>query len=186
MEKQINNGFADIYYMTDQGEVINKKNGKILSTKNKSYRLKLANDNKTKSISKKKLYYLVFGKVFCMDNIKDLPDEVWKPIEFTDNNYFVSSYGRVKSLKGFKARILKPTINNMYRRVDIFYSGSIRKTKLISRLVADAFLDQPKSIDMQLHHIDGNSLNDKANNLVWLTMQNHIEAHKILKEKNND
>lgn len=186
MEKQIKNGFADMYFLTDQGEVLNKESGKYVSEYNGIYKLKLKDGNKYKGISKKKLYFLVFNKVFCIDETEDLQNEQWKPIEGTNNEYYISSYGRVKSLKGFKAKILKPSYYKSYKRVDIFYSGKIRKTKLISRLVAAAFLDPPKSIDMQLHHIDGNSLNDKKENLVWLTMQEHTEIHRKMKEKKNE
>lgn len=45
---------------------------------------------------------------FCIDEIENLSGEEWKPIENTDNKYFISNYGRVKSYCGYNAIVLKP------------------------------------------------------------------------------
>lgn len=39
-----------------------------------------------------------------------LPNEEWKEIEGTEQSYFVSSLGRVLSLRGKEPRILKPFV----------------------------------------------------------------------------
>ena len=45
------------------------------------------------------------------DEIEDLPDEMWRPID-EKGRYYVSSLGRVKSCQGTKAILLKPYENN--------------------------------------------------------------------------
>lgn len=61
----------------------------------------------------------------------------------------ISNKGRVKSLTGYEARILKYNINQRgYYRVELWYpDSSLRKVLLVHRLVADAFLEPPESIE---------------------------------------
>lgn len=62
-------------------------------------------------------------------------EELWRPIEGYDRKYYISSFGRVKSLKR-KPRILKTFVNNKgYRRVCLSKDGEARYF-LVSRLVA--------------------------------------------------
>lgn len=53
---------------------------------------------------------------------------------------------------------------------------------LASHLVAAAYLPEPKEPDMELHHIDGSPANNRPNNLVWLTKEQHQEAHRKMRE----
>lgn len=100
-------------------------------------------DNKRKKISLKTLYKLVFNKPFSIDNIDNLKEEQWKEIDGTEGLYYISNKGRVKSLQGYETIILKPFANKAgYLRVDIIEGGK-RRTKLIHRLVAAAFLPFP-------------------------------------------
>ena len=89
--------------------------------------------------------------------------EVWKPC-LVDSNYLVSSWGRVYSKKS--KHLLKPQIDksraNNYMRVNI--KG---KKHYLHRLIAGAFLgDQP---NMQVDHMDRNTLNNNLSNLRWVT-----------------
>lgn len=179
--KQINSGFDAAYWLTEEGKVYNKLEKRCLRIDNKhTFRIK-TKEGKYKRITLKALYKLVYNKEYCLDTIENLEGEQWKEIEDTNKLYFVSNKGRVKSYKYYDARILKPNIINGYKRVDIVQGGS-RSSKLISRLVASAFLVLPASIDMELHHIDGNRLNNEATNLVWLTKAEHVKTHKKMRE----
>ena len=180
--KQLNNGFKACYYLTTDGNIYNKETNKIIKA-DSSHRFKLKLESGIrKSISLKELYYLVYNTIYCIDNIEDLQSEEWKPIERTNKIYWISNKGRVKSLQGYEAKILKENRITGYARVDIIQDNS-RSTKLISRLVASAFLPQPQSIDMQIHHIDGNTFNNNSNNLKWVTPQEHIKIHLHQKKK---
>ena len=50
----------------------------------------------------------------------------------------------------------------------------------IHRLVAQYFCDN-FSIEKEVHHKDLNTRNNKADNLICLTQEQHIELHKKLK-----
>ena len=76
-----------------------------------------------------------------IDKIKDLPDEVWLPIEGYDEKYMVSNMGRIKSLKHTTAKLLTAFVNNKgYARICLSKNGK-GKHFLVSRLVADAFCE---------------------------------------------
>ena len=174
--RQILNGFAEYYYLTEEGTVYNSKANKYLQKSN-CYKLKLE-DNEYKKISLKKLYQMVFNENYCIDNIIDLPGEVWQEIPGTNKMYYASTEGRIKSCMGYEAAIMKPWKNDKgYLRVELQVNNN-RVNKLVSHLVAATFLIQPKEIDMQLHHKDTNKQNNRVSNLEWLTPQQHREEHK--------
>ena len=122
--KQLNNGYADYYYLTEDGLIYNVNTDKYIKP-DKAHKFKLKRiDNTYKSISLKPLYKIVYNKNYCIDDIKDLPEEEWKFIDDTNELYSVSSEGRIKSYVGYKALILKPYSNNRgYLRVDIIQEG---------------------------------------------------------------
>lgn len=181
--KKINNGFKNYYYLTESGTVFNNKTGNYLkSCSHHSYKLRLENDT-FKSISIKELYKLVYGKVFCDDTIENLDGEIWKPIENTDDIYWISNKGRVKSLADYKAKILRPVKNHGgYDRVTIV-QDKVRLNKLVSRLVAAAFLMPPNSVDMELHHINRIRSDNRVENLVWLSPADHKKIHQQIKKE---
>lgn len=181
---QVNNGFDSCYYMTESGEVWNEKENKYLKLSGKHlYRIKQV-DGRYRLIALKTLYQLVFHKNFCLDVIDDLENEQWKEIPNTNGVYEVSNKGRVKSKAGYEAIILKPLVNKCgYERLDIIVDGK-RQSKLVHRLVADSFLERPKSIDYQIHHKDLDKKNNSVENLEWLSVAEHKRKH-MKKEANN-
>ena len=181
--KKIQNGFADYYYLDEDGKVYNSQTQNYIKKYSHSYKLR-TEEGKLKSISIKRLYKIVYDKEFCIDNIKDLQNEVWKEIRDTKGYYDVSSCGRVKSYHGYEAIILETNKNKGgYDRVDIIVDG-IRQTKLVSHLVAYAFLPMPEKPFMQLHHINLDKNDNRLSNLQWLTKLDHIKLHKEIKQKN--
>lgn len=111
--------------------------------------------------------------------------EVWKDIKGFKGYYQVSNLGRVKSLDrrvtysdkkihNLKGKVLKPMINmHGYEIVDL-RKDKKRKTSKIHRLVAIAFLDNPKN-KPQVNHIDGIKLNNNSENLEWVTNTENIK-----------
>ena len=181
--KQINNGFADYYYLRDDGSVYNAAEKiDVQISDNHIYTLR-TNNSKRKKISLKTLYKLVFNKVYSKDSIKDLDGEIWKDIDDTEGFYKISNKGRCKSLHGYNTILLKPFCNKSgYARIDINVHGK-RQTKLLHRLVAAAFLPLPDKAFMELHHKDFNKNRNDAENIQWLTHDEHIRKHKE-REKN--
>ena len=186
--KNIIPGFSRSYYLTENGSVFDTSKNKYVVPDEKHYFWLRLDDEITRvRVSLKEIYRKVYGKEFCWDRIDDLDGEIWRPVARTDERYWVSNLGRVKSLTGYRARILKSNQRGGYEKVDIMYDKT-RFTRSIHKLVAYAFLERPEDPDMVLHHINGCKTDNRADNLVWLTPEDHIRAHILLKSEgaNND
>lgn len=106
-----------------------------------------------------------------------LKGEEWKPF----GNYLVSNFGRVYSL--LKKRMLNPYLikssHNYYYRVDLFNEGKLTRYRL-HRLVALLFIPNLSEKD-EVHHIDCDTLNNRADNLMWVTSKEHRDIHRAIK-----
>lgn len=95
--------------------------------------------------------------------------------------YMVSNYGRVYSLK--QNKILKySTVTSNYLEVKLKRNDGRFEHVKVHRLVAKMFIENPQSKPI-VHHIDCNNQNNKADNLMWVTAEEHIEIHRQLREK---
>lgn len=91
-------------------------------------------------------------------------EEIWKSIKGYEDLYAVSNFGKVKSLK--YGKILKPqNKGNGYLQVSLCRNGK-RKTLLVHRLVAEAFIPNPYGLP-EINHIDENKSNNCVENLEW-------------------
>lgn len=93
--------------------------------------------------------------------------EVWKTVE-SHPNYEVSNIGNVRNTK--TGRTLSPCLSNCgYEVVSLSNNGKITSAN-VHTLVAKAFLtnEQP-DFYTDVHHIDGDKLNNKVENLQWTT-----------------
>lgn len=109
-----------------------------------------------------------------------ITNEQWKKIKDTDGKYEISNYGRIRSLTSpfdgsyrTKPLILKTSFTDGYEYASYLVKGK-RVRKSMHRLVLTEFLS-PCPKGKQCHHLDGNSLNNKLENLSWVTCkQNHF------------
>lgn len=102
--------------------------------------------------------------------------EEWRAVMGYEGLYEVSSDGRVRSLnyRGAKGRIedLSPGDKGGYLAV-VLYSRGVQQGRLVHRLVAQAFLDNPLELP-EVNHIDENPSNNHVSNLEWCTRTYNI------------
>lgn len=113
--------------------------------------------------------------------------EEWKSIHGYEGLYEVSNFGRVRSVEGkvtknarctrvWKQRIMKihygKRNNGLNALADLWKNGK-RKQFLIARLVAKEFCEGYEE-GLTVNHIDGNPLNNKAENLEWVTLSENV------------
>lgn len=105
-----------------------------------------------------------------------LDGEIWKEISINivgKPNYWVSNLGRFRNDKGI-IMINQKNNENGYVRITIGL-----KTYLLHRLIALTFIENPENKE-QVNHIDGNKLNNKLDNLEWVTnKENQLHKHQI-------
>lgn len=119
-------------------------------------------------------------------------NENWKPVVGYEGLYEVSDQGRVRSLDRWDSlgrlhrgaiKVSRSDGRTEHQRVDLFRGerdpGAKRgkaRTMLVHRVVALAFLGEPKEGE-QVCHYDGNPKNNRVENLRWDTVSNnHYDA----------
>ena len=106
--------------------------------------------------------------------------EIWKDVAGYEGLYQVSDKGRIYSVERIdsrghrrRGRVLKP-VNNGHGYLQVgLCKGGTRKRKLMHRLVADAFIPNPKGF-LEINHKDENKLNNRVENLEWCTREHNI------------
>ena len=108
-------------------------------------------------------------------------NEIWKDIPGYEGHYQASDLGRIRSIKKEPYIILKTDFQkNGYERTYTWVKGK-KKTLLIHRAVAKAFVPNPNGLN-EINHIDENKANNKASNLQWCTHSYNLHyGHAIEK-----
>lgn len=122
--------------------------------------------------------------------------EVFKPIPEYKGIYEVSNKGTIKTdkdkttytkgvgVRHWKQRIMKlKTDKGGYKRVTLWKDGK-SKDFLVHRLVAAAFIPNPKGYEL-INHRDGNPSNNNVSNLEWTDYYGnlmHAYNHDLNKE----
>ena len=98
--------------------------------------------------------------------------EEWRDIIGYEGLYQVSIFGRVKSLKFGKEKILKPGTNACgYLQVILCKDGK-KKVCNVHRLVANAFLPNPNNLP-EVNHINEIKTDNRVSNLEWMTSKDN-------------
>lgn len=127
-------------------------------------------------------------------------EEIWKDITGYEGRYQVSNLGNIKSLPhsreifsrgykqvvNYKEKLLKPSMGP-YKLVTLS-KNKVKEYKLVHRLVAEAFIPNPKNLPY-VNHKDENKHNNCVDNLEWCTAKyntnygNGAEMRKQTKRK---
>jgi hypothetical protein len=104
-------------------------------------------------------------------------NELWKDIPNYDH-YQVSSFGRIrKKNKGKKVNWIftSKRLRSGYPVARLTDRQGRRQVLYIHRLVAEAFLENPKDDSKYVNHKDGKKANNHFLNLEWCTMQHNTQ-----------
>ena len=117
-------------------------------------------------------------------------DEVWKDVPGYEKFYQVSSMGRVRSKdrtvkcrggfeRSIKGKVLVQSIANGYLRLILSVEGK-KDQWSVHRLVALAFHGRPSFKGAQVNHINSLKLDNRADNLEWVTAsENIIHSYEV-------
>lgn len=103
--------------------------------------------------------------------------EQWKPVEGTNDAYFISDAGRLlcTNWKGTgQRRVMKPAKDAKgYLRTMIKYPDGYKTVKL-HRLVAQAFIPNPDNMP-QVNHLNFDPADNRVDNLEWTNNSGNIK-----------
>lgn len=103
--------------------------------------------------------------------------QTWKPIKHFETSYLISPIGEVKSIKRKQPKLLKPDPNKHgYLRVCLYSEGKGSRF-LVHRLVAKAYIDNPKNLP-HVDHKDRVRSHNKKNNLRWVSVEDNLKRRQ--------
>lgn len=101
-----------------------------------------------------------------------------KDIKGYNGDYKVDEEGNVWSFKYKEPRILATWLGSSpYKQVHLCLNNEIKKY-LVHRLVAETYLKNPDNLQI-VHHKDGDTLNNRVDNLEWTTQQKNVHESYI-------
>ena len=121
-------------------------------------------------------------------------EEIWKPVVGWEGLYEVSNLGNVRSVdrtierKGYSVQ--NRNGKNIYQRTQYGYKrvklckGGVNKSKMVHRLVAEAFIPNPQSLPF-INHKDEVRGNNRVENLEWCTRLYNMRYGNCIKNIRN-
>lgn len=108
--------------------------------------------------------------------------EVWKDMQGFEGLYSVSNTGKVFSVR--RRILLKGKIDRYGYKAVVLWNGQ-NNYRTVHRLVAEAFIPKIEGRNV-VNHLDGNKLNNKAENLEWTTVKGNTKHAYDISEEYRD
>ena len=104
--------------------------------------------------------------------LRKLDDEIWKEVTGSEGRYMISNYGRVKSFvySNNNGKIMKFSHIRNFLTINIKI-GDVKKTHLVHKLTAEAFVKRPSPDYNIVIHLDWNPKNNYYKNLGWVSRE---------------
>lgn len=96
------------------------------------------------------------------------------PLYYPKRKIVVTNYGNVWNFDNCRKVSTSFNKEDGYQLFRLMFRG-IRKGLLVHRVVAMMFCDNGRKVD-EVHHIDGDKTNNRADNLIWVTHDEHIKV----------
>lgn len=96
-------------------------------------------------------------------------EEIWKPINGFDNQYWISNLGRVKSIKDPKNELIMKQNTAIYGYATVSLTKGKNRTFRVHRLVAQTFIPNPEN-KPHVEHINTIRTDNRVENLRWSTV----------------
>lgn len=120
--------------------------------------------------------------------------EIWKDVPDYEGLYKASNYGNVKRCekicwrgKNYKTKVILPerqikgSLVKGYWVIGLWKKGKVHN-QAVHRIIAKTFIPNPEN-KPQIDHIDGNRLNNRVENLRWVTDKENVNNPITLKRK---
>lgn len=109
---------------------------------------------------------------------------MWKTIKYNDK-YEVSDTGIVRRIDS--QRVLAGCITSGYRSVKLTFENSRQQRFYVHRLVAEHFIENDDPTKTFVNHIDGNKLNNTAENLEWVSpRENNLHYYQKIRQASKE
>jgi hypothetical protein len=104
--------------------------------------------------------------------LRKLDDEIWKEVSGSEGRYMISNYGRIKSYvySNDNGKIMKFSHIRNFQTINLKI-GDTKKTFLVHKLTAEAFVKKPLLEYNTVVHLDWNTKNNYYKNLEWVSRE---------------
>ena len=119
------------------------------------------------------------------EKIVNTNEEIWKDVPGYEGKYQASNLGRIRTLKvhgknKIVIRKIQYTQNGKRTKIDLMNKDGTRRWTNVGMVVAETFLGKS---NLTVHHKDENPLNNRLDNLCYLSIKDNVRASECIPVK---